>query len=351
MGTTGASTMITGFHNPTFSYTETPLNLGEVSGAIVTNVPFPGTAATFDIATSVRSDILDAYRFLAELPAGTDPGAGQLGGLTLAPGVYTSAAGPFLITGSDLTLDAAGDSNAVWVFQMASALSVGAPAAPRSVILINGAQAKNVYWQVGSAATINGAGGGTMVGTIITYAGATFSTAGNTTVTKLDGRVLSLVAAITMVNTEINSTDTVMPDTTPIVEVPHVTVTGSTAIDVVTAVVGPGYITVRNNGGLVTANLTTTNGDGRINIVNNGAAVTATVTGEGTMNIDNTGTGALTATSTGDGLVTINNSATAAVTVTNTGNGNITVYASGATAIALTFTDGVNHTCTNMVCD
>src|SRR5260370_29098339 len=44
------------------------------------------------------------------------------------------------------------------VFQMATTLTVGAPAAPRSVILINGAQAKNVYWQVGSSATINRAG-------------------------------------------------------------------------------------------------------------------------------------------------------------------------------------------------
>jgi hypothetical protein len=87
---------------------------------------------------------------------------------------------------------------------MASTLVVGAPGAPRSVILIGGAQAKNVYWQVGSAATINAAGGGTMVGTIIAQAGVTFSTAGVTTITTLNGRALGLSASVTMVNTVIN---------------------------------------------------------------------------------------------------------------------------------------------------
>jgi len=83
---------------------------------------------------------------------------------------------------------------------------VGGPGAafPQSVILVNGAQAKNVYWQVGSAATINAAGGGTMEGTIISQAGAAFSTAGNTTVVTLNGRVLSLNASVTLVDTVIN---------------------------------------------------------------------------------------------------------------------------------------------------
>jgi hypothetical protein len=101
-------------------------------------------------------------------------------------------------------LDGQGNANAIWVFQTASTLTVGAPGAPRSIILINGAQAKNVFWYVGSSATINGAGGGTMVGTIIASAGVTFSTVGNATVTTLDGRALGLNASVTMVNTVIN---------------------------------------------------------------------------------------------------------------------------------------------------
>ena len=122
----------------------------------------------------------------------------------LAPGTYEAAGGSFLITGTDLTLDAQGNANAIWVFQMASSLTVGAPGAPRNIILVNGAQAKNVFWQVGSSATINAAGGGTMVGTIIASAGVTFSTAGNAAITTLNGRALGLNASVTVVNTVVN---------------------------------------------------------------------------------------------------------------------------------------------------
>ncbi len=213
LGTTGGSTLITGFHDAGAGcdYTITGANSGFVNGKIYTNVPPPtgtcpseGTALTFAIATQAASDALTAYNNLAGEPAGPDPGAGQLGGLTLTPGTYTSAGGTFMITGSDLTLDGQGDANAIWVFQMATTLTVGAPGFPRSVILINGAQAKNVFWQVGSAATINGAGGGTMVGTIIAPAGVTFSTAGNAAITTLNGRAIGLNASVTMVNTVIN---------------------------------------------------------------------------------------------------------------------------------------------------
>ena len=89
---------------------------------------------------------------------------------------------------------------------MASTLTVGGPgaAAPQSIILTGGALAKNVFWQVASAATINAAGGGTMVGTIISQAGSSFSTAGQDDIVTLNGRALSLGASVTMVNTVIN---------------------------------------------------------------------------------------------------------------------------------------------------
>jgi hypothetical protein len=215
IGTTGASTLVTGFNDAGVGcvYTETGSDIGMVNGNIDTAPPPPtgtcleeGTAATFAIAQQAALDANAAYLSLtpASRPGGTDPGAGQLGGLTLPPGTYQAALGSFLITGSDLTLDAQGNANAVWVFQMASTLTVGGPGAPRNVILINGALAQNVFWQVGSAATINPAGGGTMVGTIIASQGITFSTPGNATVTTLNGRALSLNASVTMVNTVIN---------------------------------------------------------------------------------------------------------------------------------------------------
>jgi hypothetical protein len=216
MGTTAASTLVTGFHDtsPGCTYTEVPgADIGAVNGLIFTAAPPPtvmcpneGTAATAATAMQARADALIAYNALVAMPGGPDPGVGNLANLVLAPGTYTAAAGSFMIQGGDLTLDAQGDANASWVFQMATTLTVGGPGAafPQSVLLVNGAQAKNVYWQVGSAATINAAGGGTMVGTIISQAGAAFSTAGNTSIVTLNGRVLSLGASVTMVDTVVN---------------------------------------------------------------------------------------------------------------------------------------------------
>jgi hypothetical protein len=210
IGTTAASTLITGFHDGTMGdiYTETPLNVGDVKGRIYTAPPTPGDATSFVIATKGLADANILYNSIspASKPGGTDPGAGELGGLTLAPGIYKSASGTFKITNGDLTLDAKGDPNAVWIFQTAAGLTVGVagPAGARSVKMINGALPKNVYWYVGSAATINAAGGGIMSGTIISSAGITFSTAGNAVQTVLNGRAISLVASVTMVNTTIN---------------------------------------------------------------------------------------------------------------------------------------------------
>jgi hypothetical protein len=150
----------------------------------------------------------DAYLSIspASMPGGIDPGAGELGSLTLAPGVYKSASGTFKITNGDLTLDAQGDANAIFVFQCASALTVG-DSAPSNVKLINGALAKNVYWYVGSTAVINYAGGGIMTGNIFANSGVTLSNPANNTnasVTTLNGRAISLVSSVTMVNTVIN---------------------------------------------------------------------------------------------------------------------------------------------------
>jgi len=211
IGTTAASTLITGFHSGLTGdiYTETPLNVGNSTGGIFTAPPFPGTAASFLIAQQALADANVAYISIspASKPGGIDPGAGELGGLTLAPGIYKSASGTFNISNGNLTLDAQGNPNAVWIFQTAAGLTVGiaGPTGAKSVIMINGGLPKNVFWYVGSAATINAAGGGIMTGTIIATSGVTFSTAGNAAQTVLNGRAISLVASVTMVNTTINN--------------------------------------------------------------------------------------------------------------------------------------------------
>ncbi|MDI5889238.1 ice-binding family protein [Flavobacterium yafengii] len=210
IGTTAASTLVTGFHDGTTGdvYTETPLNKGLVNGRIHTAPPTPGSATSEAIATQGLADANAAYISIspAQKPGGTDPGAGELGNLVLPPGIYKSAGATFKISLGDLTLDAKGDPNAVWIFQTAAGLTVGiaGPTGAKNVNLVNGAQAKNVFWYVGSSAVINGAGGGVMTGTIIASAGVTFSTPGNAVQTVLNGRAISLVASVTMVNTTIN---------------------------------------------------------------------------------------------------------------------------------------------------
>jgi uncharacterized repeat protein (TIGR02543 family) len=209
IGTTAASSLITGFHDGLTAdvYTQTPLNVGNSTGGIFTAPPAPGTAVKAALATQALLDATAAYISMspANKPGGVDPGAGELGGLTLAPGIYKAASGTFKITNLDLVLDAQGNANAVWIFQTAAGLTVGIPSGARTVRMINGGLPKNVFWYVGSAAVINYAGGGTMVGTIIANSGVTFSSPGVAAQTVLNGRAISLVSSVTMVNTTINN--------------------------------------------------------------------------------------------------------------------------------------------------
>jgi len=220
IGTTAASTLITGFHDSTGDiYTETPLNIGNVKVRIYSDAPPPvifaaggpygGNATTMAIAQAGLQAASDFYISIspANKPGGITLDNDELGGRTLAPGIYKSGSS-YNITTVDLTLDAQGDPNAEWIFQVPSALTVGTPSGPRSIILTGGAQAKNVYWYVGTSAVINYAGGGTMAGTIIANSGVTLSSPGNSTNTAvqtvLNGRAISLVSSVTMVNTIIN---------------------------------------------------------------------------------------------------------------------------------------------------
>jgi hypothetical protein len=225
IGTTGASTTMTGFHDTSLpivgavwpcSYTESPLDIGQVNGVIDTAAPPPtvncadeGTASTMAIATEAAGEARTAYTTLQGLPS-TGVLAAELGGTTIYPGVYKNASS-VAITIGDLTLDAQGDPNAYWVFQIGSSLTVGDPVGPqtRSVILSGGANAANVFWAVGGlpGAVINYGGGGTMVGTIISQPGITISSPAQSTsatVTTINGRVIALDASTTMVNTVIN---------------------------------------------------------------------------------------------------------------------------------------------------
>jgi hypothetical protein len=100
------------------------------------------------IAVQGQIDLTDAYNTLAGLPCPpANAIVANLGGTTKTPGVYCTASG-ISVTGT-LTLDGNGDPNAYFVFQAGTSLTTAG-----NIVLINGAQAKNVYWQVGSSATL-----------------------------------------------------------------------------------------------------------------------------------------------------------------------------------------------------
>jgi hypothetical protein len=137
----GARSSVTGFPPATV-----------VNGAILCadDLTPPGVNALLNQA---KLDLTAAYLAAegATSPAPTTV-SGDQGGKTLAPGIYKSTS-TLLIQNGDLTLDAQGNANAVWIFQVASAFTtVGG--AGGDVILTGGAQAKNVYWQTGSSAVI-----------------------------------------------------------------------------------------------------------------------------------------------------------------------------------------------------
>jgi hypothetical protein len=104
-----------------------------------------------DVSAQARVDLLTAYNVFKNLAPGTTISAGaDLGALYpsgIPPGTYTS--GSTMLVSTPLVLDAGGNANAVWVFQIGSSLTTGA-----SVSLANGAQAKNVYWVPTLDATI-----------------------------------------------------------------------------------------------------------------------------------------------------------------------------------------------------
>jgi len=137
-------------------------------------------------AQQAKASLTMAYNNAAGLTVGVVGVAGDLGGQTLAPGLYKSTS-TLAITG-DLTLNANGDPNAVFIFQVGSALLV---ATHGRVVLSGGAKAANVFWQVGSLATLGTYSA--LKGTVMAYASIAIATGAT-----LDGRALAQNAAVTL---------------------------------------------------------------------------------------------------------------------------------------------------------
>jgi cell division septation protein DedD len=183
-------------------------NLGVSPGTAVTGFPpgivSNGTIHSADgVASGAQSDLTTGYNDAAgRSPTANVPafiGAGQ----TLAPGVYKASSS--LDVGGSLTLDAGGDPNAVFIFQAPSTLITDSAS---SVILTNGAQACNVFWQVGSSATLGT--NSAFSGSILALTSISVNT-GDT----IDGRALARNGAVTLDDDTITSPTCATPPPTP----------------------------------------------------------------------------------------------------------------------------------------
>ena len=165
-------------------------SVGVWPGTSITGFPpgsvFPGSGTLHSadaVAQQAQSDLSAAYVDAANRVCGTTIAAGLLGGLTLTPGVYCMGAGN--LTGT-LTLNGPG----VYIFQMASSLTT-APGS--SVVLIGGASACNIFWQVTSSATIDTSTA--MAGNILALSSITLNTGAS-----IRGKALARNAATTLDN-------------------------------------------------------------------------------------------------------------------------------------------------------
>ena len=172
-------------------------NLGVSPGTAITGFP-PGevigeTHAADAVALQAQADTTILYDDLASQPCTSDVTGADLGGRTLAPGVYCATSG-LQLTGA-LTLNAGGDPNAVWVFKAGSTLIT---ASNSSVLLTGGANPCNVYWQVGSSATLGT--NTSFVGNIVALTSIALTTGAT-----LSGRALARNGAVTLDSNTINA--------------------------------------------------------------------------------------------------------------------------------------------------
>jgi hypothetical protein len=167
-------------------------NLGLSPGSAVTGFP-PGMMVapavmhvTDPTAAQAQVDLTTAYNYAAGLP-GAAVLPGDMSGLTFTPGLYKTSSTVMLSAGN-VTLDAQGNANGVFIFQIGSTLTT---LGGTQVVLAGGAQAKNIFWQVGSSATLGTTS--IMYGTILALQSITLDTGAT-----LHGRALARNAAVTL---------------------------------------------------------------------------------------------------------------------------------------------------------
>lgn len=178
-------------------------NLGVSPGTAITGFP-PGivngvTEATTAVATQAQADLVTAYNDAASQTP-TPLGLDELNGRSLTPGTYSG--GEISLNG---TLVLEGSAESVWIFQAASTLLA---ASDSEITVTGGASVCNVFWQVGSSATIGT--NATFVGTVLAYTSITANTGAS-----IDGRLLALNGAVTL-DTNLISVDQDCDTTAPV---------------------------------------------------------------------------------------------------------------------------------------
>lgn len=227
LGTAGDFAVLAGTAVPNTGLSVIDGELGVSPGPPATVTGFPpgtlsgGRTPHIDDTTArqAHADLIDAYAAVAAQPVSEPAITGDLGGQTLGPGVHASSA-TLAVTGT-LTLDAQGDPNAIFILRAGSTLG---SAASSQVVLEGGAQACNVYWQVGTSATL--AAASQFSGTILATGSLTLG-AGMT----INGRGLARDGAVTMDSTTITVPPCVggqLSNTAPTIEPFSVTLTGLT---------------------------------------------------------------------------------------------------------------------------
>jgi hypothetical protein len=211
----------------TVTNTNTPTivngNLGVSPGSAVTGFP-PGIVtggsihAADTVALQAQDDLTTVYNQLANSSCNTDLTGQDLGGLTLTPGVYCFASSAQL-TGT-LTLNAQGNSNALFVFKMGSTFTT---ASASSVLLINSASSCGVFWQLGSSATLGT--GTSLAGSIVALTSITLNTGASVT-----GRVLARNGAVTLDDSRVTVCSGGPGGPGPLGLPPQTTITGVPAI-------------------------------------------------------------------------------------------------------------------------
>jgi hypothetical protein len=225
-------------------------DLGTCPTPAITGFP-PGivlgtTHAADAVACGAQNDITIAYNDAAgRAPTATYAGPTDLGGMTLVSGVYKSPS-TFGLTGT-LTLDGQGDPNAVFIFQAASTLITEVNS---TVAIINGAQACNVFWQVGSSTTLGV--GSTFVGTVL----ALTSIAANTNAV-IQGRLLARNGSTTLDSNTITSVPCA-PTPTTVAPTPTTVAPTSTTVAPVTTTVASSATTVAPAPGAAAENVEAT---------------------------------------------------------------------------------------------